>query len=495
MLGRVGKVGRLGSIGGLEGIPAPDLQLNFDQASIGANAAPDDAIDFSRASQATFTDSDGLVKYAPHNLTLQSEDFSTSWTATRATVTANQTTAPDGTTTADKIADDGGSTGIGYVNQSFTFLNVPYAFSFYAKQNEFTSVIVYLVDSGGIVSESNVTFDISNGTVTSGSGDIESVGNGWFRLLVRGTPAAGSGSVRIILPSDTATTNSLFLWGAQLSQHKFVPVGNPYIKTTSAAVYGARLDHEAGYFLSANQAQNLILYSETIANASGGWLTTAATANSTDVPSGIGADNSTQITYSANAQVYNLVNNIVAGETYTFSYYVKLGTKSVNRYAVYDDTANVFVVSSAINTSASSSEWTRFSLTVTAPANCDQLRFYVDRADNSGEYETIFITGVQVEVGSTATTYNQTNGLEYYGGGATQNGLLIEEQRVNSVTHSEEFDNAAWLKSGGGGVTITANDILAPDGTTTADKIIANAVSGEHYADDTISFSAGTYSA
>ena len=104
MLGRVGKVGRLGSIGGLEGIPAPDLQLNFDQASIGANAAPDDAIDFSRASQATFTDSDGLVKYAPHNLVLQSEDFSTTWTATNATVTTNNTTAPDGTTTADKFS-------------------------------------------------------------------------------------------------------------------------------------------------------------------------------------------------------------------------------------------------------------------------------------------------------------------------------------------------------------------------------------------------------
>ena len=47
-------VGSLGKKSKLEPIPSPDLQLNFDQASIGANAAPDDAIDFSRASQATF---------------------------------------------------------------------------------------------------------------------------------------------------------------------------------------------------------------------------------------------------------------------------------------------------------------------------------------------------------------------------------------------------------------------------------------------------------
>ena len=95
MLGRVGKVGRLGSIGGLEGIPAPDLQLNFDQASIGANAAPDDAIDFSRASQATFTDSDGLVKYAPHNLGLYSEDLSNvNWNVTAVTKSSNTDALP-----------------------------------------------------------------------------------------------------------------------------------------------------------------------------------------------------------------------------------------------------------------------------------------------------------------------------------------------------------------------------------------------------------------
>ena len=124
MLGRVGKVGRLGSIGGLEGIPAPDLQLNFDQASIGANAAPDDAIDFSRASQATFTDSDGLVKYAPHNLCLQSEDMGTTWSTTNTTVTTNNTTAPDGTTTADKITEDT-STGVHTCNISLSSTDPP----------------------------------------------------------------------------------------------------------------------------------------------------------------------------------------------------------------------------------------------------------------------------------------------------------------------------------------------------------------------------------
>jgi hypothetical protein len=350
MLGRVGKVGRLGSIGGLEGIPAPDLQLNFDQASIGANAAPDDAIDFSRASQATFTDSDGLVKYAPHNLVLQSEDFSTTWTATNATVTTNNTTAPDGTTTADKITDDttNGQHNVGQFISGLT-QGVKYYGSVYLKQD--TARYVSFNAYHGSGDHEIIVVDLQENEIVTKTGlshdycTIESVGNDWYRVTVLfQNDSDTSTSLTISLVEDTVpnfgyagssgSPLSVFVWGCQYSRHDFVPVGNPYIKTTTAAVYGARLDHEAGYF---------------------------------------------------DGDINNL------------------------------------------------------------------------------------------------------------GTGATQNGLLIEEQRVNSVTHSEEFDNAAWLKGGGGGVTITANDILAPDGTTTADKMIANAVNGEHYADDTISFSAGTY--
>ena len=45
----------------------------------------------------------------------------------------------------------------------------------------------------------------------------------------------------------------------------------------------------------------------------------------------------------------------------------------------------------------------------------------------------------------------------------------------NKVTYSEQFDNAAWIKSG---VTVTANATTAPDSTTTADKIIPSTTPG-----------------
>lgn len=66
-------------------------------------------IQFTRASNATVTDSDGKVKWAPHNLLLASEQFdSASWTKATITssnpsVVANAGVAPNGTITADRV--------------------------------------------------------------------------------------------------------------------------------------------------------------------------------------------------------------------------------------------------------------------------------------------------------------------------------------------------------------------------------------------------------
>ena len=67
-------------------------------------------MDFTRASNATVTDSDGKVKWAPSNLLLASESFdAASWTKGSGVVgppvvTANNVVAPNGTQTADRIA-------------------------------------------------------------------------------------------------------------------------------------------------------------------------------------------------------------------------------------------------------------------------------------------------------------------------------------------------------------------------------------------------------
>lgn len=56
-------------------------------------------------------------------------------------------------------------------------------------------------------------------------------------------------------------------------------------------------------------------------------------------------------------------------------------------------------------------------------------------------------------------------------------GYLAEGARTNLCLYSEDLTNAAWTKSA---VSITSNAVVAPDGTTTMDKIVEAASGGKH---------------
>ncbi len=64
---------------------------------------------------------------------------------------------------------------------------------------------------------------------------------------------------------------------------------------------------------------------------------------------------------------------------------------------------------------------------------------------------------------ATLRTDHDTNGVPL--------GWLIENSSTNLLSRSEEFDNAYWSKNG---TTVTANQGVAPDGTTTADLFEAD---------------------
>ena len=60
--------------------------------------------------------------------------------------------------------------------------------------------------------------------------------------------------------------------------------------------------------------------------------------------------------------------------------------------------------------------------------------------------------------------------LDHSDGGCPS--LLVEPQSTNLVTYSENFSNAVWVKTD---ASVTSNSDVAPDGTTTADTITADA--------------------
>lgn len=75
-------------------------------------------------------------------------------------------------------------------------------------------------------------------------------------------------------------------------------------------------------------------------------------------------------------------------------------------------------------------------------------------------------------------------------------GLLIEEQKTNLVKQSEAFvlDNNPWQPISS--VTATQNVVIAPDGNTTADKLIEGTATSAHYIEQrSLTASAGTWTA
>jgi hypothetical protein len=67
--------------------------------------------------------------------------------------------------------------------------------------------------------------------------------------------------------------------------------------------------------------------------------------------------------------------------------------------------------------------------------------------------------------------------------------LLLEPQATNLFERSEEINNAYWSKLAS---SVSADATVAPDGTTTADKIVEDAANAAHSVRRSISFTSGT---
>jgi hypothetical protein len=175
-----------------------------------------------------------LVEPGATNLALQSQDFTTTWATTNATVTANQAVAPDGATTADLLVPNSASTG--RVDQNIgTLLNATtYTMSCYMKQHtaSLDKIWLYVSDGGGATGanrwgvEVNLVGGFALTNYTTGTGSVTSAsaqnfGNGWYRIVVTGQVTSGMTTTSVVsvreLLADASTngTNGVLLWQAQ----------------------------------------------------------------------------------------------------------------------------------------------------------------------------------------------------------------------------------------------------------------------------------------
>ena len=166
------------------------------------------------------------VLRARYNLLTYSEQFDNAvWTKAQTTISANAVTAPDGTTTADKMVETA-VTNVHGAYQTFTYVSgATYSASVYAKQAE-RSWIYLGADTAAAEA---VFFDLANGTVgaqgTGYVGSIQSVGDGWYRCTVTITQSTALPPNYFVVGVTTANnttsylgdiTKGVYLWGADL---------------------------------------------------------------------------------------------------------------------------------------------------------------------------------------------------------------------------------------------------------------------------------------
>jgi hypothetical protein len=241
----------------------PSLDLNFaNSKSLVDATTAQNLVTFTRASSGTYVGSDGLIKTATTdtprfdhnpttneslgllveeartNLTQKSQEFAdVYWTKTVCTITANESTAPDGTLTANLWTN---TSSPGSIANSITkdTTSRTYTASVWVKGT--LSQFTFSIDSGVTTDRGRVQFNLSTNTVsgtfnegafTNTSGTLTVYPNGWVRLTVTTTTSTGT-TIRF-RPFFSGSSASVRIWGAQIEEGAFA---TSYIPTTTATV-------------------------------------------------------------------------------------------------------------------------------------------------------------------------------------------------------------------------------------------------------------------
>lgn len=395
------------------------------------------AITFSRANNATYISSTGIIKFAQANMIMQSEKFNTSPNSpVRSTVTEDITIAPDGAITGNKIVATAVANTHSIQQNATCVSGMMYTLSVYAKAAEYNFVSL-IPGSTPFGVDQWATFNLSTGEVSSTgttnvSPTITNVGNGWYRVTVSATAIATSVSNSWALcyfPTDPGTRNpsytgdavsGIYIWGAQVN-----PDGiQNYIATTTTEYYAPRFDFDpvtlvCRGLLIEEARTNLLLYSEQFDNAV--WtkgVGLVVTADTTVAPNG--ATTGDTVTADSSISIYQGVTSVI-GTAYTQSMYIKAGGGNPATSLLFrDDTGagrNITVnpatgvVTSPSGTLISSGStsfgngWYRIYMSYLADTTT--VRGLI-RPSSAGLAQTFFVWGAQTEIGAFSTSYIPT---------------------------------------------------------------------------------------
>ena len=308
----------------------------------------------------TLTAQTEVLKGTGQNLVLYSQTFTNSnWSTGTVTRADNQTTAPDGTTTAGTITSTNQAYG-GLLRTYCAVTSTTYTLSAYVKKNNWSYVglrVASIVGTSDRYAYFNLdTLATSTNGISGATFTATSVGNGWYRIVLTGvnnTTGTFVTDVAIVASDGASATNTgagniVYVWGVQL---EIGSTANTYIPTTTTAVYGTPtlsfsgvasigLQSDGSLYETSAGTGNVRFYTNNIGQeqarvshaasavnfvqltgaATGGYARVTAQGSDTNVPLYLASKNSAEV--------------LVAGSQFTSAAPSYLGTNQVNYVVV-----------------------------------------------------------------------------------------------------------------------------------------------------------------
>lgn len=235
-----------------------------------------------------------------------------------------------------------------------------------------------------------------------------------------------------------------------------------------------------------NMPYNLLQYSEQFENGYWGKARISITANTIAAPNGtMTADSMVEDTTTNSHPIFRSITTTNA-TVYTVSIFAKQGSRQYLRINATNGGSPIYydLLNKTVGAGGSIVDfgggWCRLIYTYTTNSTSGEIYIEPSITNTTTTYlgngsTSTYIWGAQLVAGSSAKEYFATTNrqdvprLNYQNGGGGCPSLLLEPQRTNLVTYSEQFENAAWTKTQS---SITSNSIIAPDGNLSADKLV-----------------------
>jgi hypothetical protein len=445
-----------------------------------------------RATTATRVNSAGLVELVPYNLLEYSEQFNNgaAWALNNATITANNTTAPDGTMTADKVVVSSNTDNV--IQSSLPFSGVGTS----------NTISLYIKGSGSNIGKEVGLYIDRQGSGTYEASTIVGVLTAeWQRIEVTHTWVNSQTAVRYKISQGITTTpaTEFFIWGAQLVEGS---TAKDYQKTETRLNI-PRLDYSNGTcpsLLVEPQRTNAVTYSEFFSTANGYNYQNASQSGSSIVsPSGL-------LAYGINSEIsannFHRYYKTLGGRTgvNTTTIFAKKGTSRFlglgvnqngstgNNNVVVFDLLNGVIASNTYGVTASienfGNDWYRLVHTFDYGTGGTYADICVHNTgtstytinafqtfDSPSSPTTIYVWGLQMELGSYATSYIPTTSAS-----VTRNADVISKTGISSLIGQTEgtmfFDVYAQLNNA------DEQDLSISDGTGNNRAIIRLTSSG-----------------